>query len=243
MKLNCDLGESYGRWSIGLDEQVMPLIDCANIACGFHAGDPVVLAKTLALAKKHHVEIGAHPSYPDLQGFGRRSMQLSENELRQLMHYQIAAISGMAKVQGIDIHYVKPHGALYNDMMRNPVIRQTLMQAVADYPADLSLMLQATPHFETHQQDAKRAGIDLIFEAFADRRYADDGSLVSRSKPNAVLDHQEMMAQVGCILSNSEILTESSNRLSFPIDTLCIHGDNETAIRHLIDIKALVDAS
>jgi UPF0271 protein len=243
LKLNCDLGESYGRWSIGIDEQVMPLIDCANIACGFHAGDPVVLADTIALAKKHQVEIGAHPSYPDLQGFGRRSMQLSENELRQLMHYQIAAISGMAKAQGTDIHYVKPHGALYNDMMRNPTIRQTLMQAVADYPADLSLMLQATPHFEKHQQEAKNVSIEVIFEAFADRCYADDGSLVRRSKPNAVLGHQAMMTQVSRILSNSEILTESSNILSFPIDTLCIHGDNETAIKHLVDIKALVDAS
>ena len=117
MKLNCDLGESFGAWQMGLDDQVMPHIDMANIACGFHAGDSDVIAKTLILAKQNAVEIGAHPSYPDKQGFGRRSMVLSKDELSNCLHYQIAALEGMAKVHGLTLGYVKPHGALYNDMM------------------------------------------------------------------------------------------------------------------------------
>ena len=119
MKLNCDLGESFGSWKMGLDDQVMPHINMANIACGFHGGDPDVIATTLTLAKKNNVTVGAHPSYPDLQGFGRRSMALTTSELTNCIQYQIAALEGMAKIQGITLSYVKPHGALYNDMMAN----------------------------------------------------------------------------------------------------------------------------
>ena len=122
MKLNCDLGESYGSWQMGLDAEVMPHIDMANIACGFHAGDADVMARTLALAKQHGVVIGAHPSYPDLQGFGRRSMALSHSEIVNCMRYQIAALDGMALSAGVTLSYVKPHGALYNDMMAKPAV-------------------------------------------------------------------------------------------------------------------------
>ena len=146
MKLNCDLGESFGAWKMGLDDQVMPHIDMANIACGFHAGDPSVMANTLKLAKQHNVMIGAHPSYPDKQGFGRRSMNLSVAELTQCLHYQIAALDGMAKVQGLTLRYVKPHGALYNDMMTNQQLLTTVMGAVASYPANLKLMILTMLH-------------------------------------------------------------------------------------------------
>lgn len=168
MKLNCDLGESFGSWTIEGETEVMPLIDQANVACGFHAGDPVVMATTLGLAKLNQVEVGAHPGYPDLNGFGRRSMVMSENELYQSLHYQISAVAGMANAQGMTISYVKPHGALYNDMMKSDQIRATIMKAVADYPLPLSLMLQAN---EEHAQYAEQAGkldLPLLFEAFAD---------------------------------------------------------------------------
>ena len=131
MRLNCDLGESYGSWTMGLDEQVMPHIDQANIACGFHGGDPVTMRKTLALAKTHNVQIGAHPAYPDLAGFGRRSMNLSADEIVANIHYQVAALEGMAANHELSLAYVKPHGALYNDMMARDEVRQAIVEAIA----------------------------------------------------------------------------------------------------------------
>ena len=141
IKLNCDLGEGFGHYSLGNDEQVMGKIDMANIACGFHASDPDVMAHTLQLAKQHKVILGAHPSYPDRQGFGRRSMTLNHEQLTNLLHYQIATLEGMAKVQGLALSYVKPHGALYNDMMADIELLDTVIKAVADYPFNLKLML------------------------------------------------------------------------------------------------------
>ena len=144
MLLNCDLGESYGSWTMGLDAEVMPHIDQASIACGFHGGDPVTMRRTLALAARCGVAVGAHPSYPDLVGFGRRSMNLSAEEIIASLHYQVAALEGMALGQGLALSYVKPHGALYNDMMAKPEVRAAIMQALADYHRPLPLMLQAT---------------------------------------------------------------------------------------------------
>jgi len=240
MKLNCDLGESFGHWTKGLDEQAMAQIDQANIACGFHAGDPMVLANTLRLAKQYNVEVGAHPSYPDLAGFGRRSMALSANELRQTLHYQIAAIVGMASVQDLTVSYVKPHGALYNDMMKDRNIRATVMRAVADYPQPLALMLQGTPNFEDHQQQAREVGVKLLFEAFADRCYGDDGLLLNRQQPGAVLDESAMLKQVDGIVARQEIITQNQQRLCFPIDSLCVHGDNPTGVAQLTRIRQVV---
>ena len=147
MKLNCDLGESFGAWTMGLDCEVMPYIDQANIACGFHAGDPLVMQKTLALAKQCNVTIGAHPSYPDLVGFGRRSIACSSDEIIALIHYQVAALAGMASIQGLSIDYVKPHGALYNNMMRKPEVLNAILTALSQYPNKLALMLQANARY------------------------------------------------------------------------------------------------
>lgn len=242
MKLNCDLGESFGQWQLGQDDALMPLIDQANIACGFHAGDPCVIANTLALAKQNTVAIGAHPSYPDLQGFGRRSMKLSDDELIHGLHYQISALDGMASIQGLTLGYVKPHGALYNDMMSNEHLRKLIMQAVAAFPKPLKLMLQATQDHAQHNQEATQFKLDLMFEAFADRAYTDDGKLVSRNKPNAVLSEDAMLAQVKRLVERREIVTENQHILSLPVDTLCIHGDNPTAVTHAKTIRAIIHA-
>lgn len=242
MKLNCDLGESFGRWQLGNDAALMPLIDQANIACGFHAGDPSVLAQTLALAGQHQTTIGAHPSYPDLQGFGRRSMTLNGEELTHCLQYQIAALDGMAAVQGLQVSYVKPHGALYNDMMKDQSLRQTIMKAVANYPKPLHLMLQATLEHEQHRQEAEGFGIELIFEAFADRAYTDAGLLVSRSEAHAVHSEQKMLAQVQRLIEHSEIISENQQILRFPVDSLCIHGDNPIAAEQAKTIRALLNA-
>lgn len=240
LMLNCDLGESYGSWKMGRDEDVMPHIDQANIACGFHAGDPLVMQQTLALAKANKVMVGAHPGYPDLVGFGRRSMNCSAAEISALVSYQIAAIDGMAKNQGLELAYVKPHGALYNDMMAQQPVRAAIMQAVAEYHYPLRLTLLATPTYEQHREEADAVGIELWFEAFADRCYDDDGKLLARSKPGAVHTREKMLAQVEQICSTGTVTSVSGKKLNLRADTLCVHGDNEAGIAAIIDIRNII---
>lgn len=243
MKLNSDLGESYGSWKMGMDEAVMPFVDQANIACGFHAGDPMVLAHTLSLAKQHKVEVGAHPSYPDLNGFGRRSMQLSDNELKQTLHYQISAVWGMATIQGLTLSYVKPHGALYNDMMKNDALRRNIMKAIAEFPADLSLMLLATTNYEQHQQEATEVGAKVIFEAFADRCYTSEGFLVSRGQPHAIHTKDKMLAQVEQLIHKNSVTAEDGSIVAFPVDSICVHGDNLTGVSNIELIRNLINSA
>ena len=242
MKLNCDLGESFGSWKMGLDEHVMPHITMANIACGFHAGDPDVIACTLKLAKKHNVTIGAHPSYPDLQGFGRRSMALSELELINCLHYQIAALEGMARVNNLTIDYVKPHGALYNDMMKSDVIFSTVLKAIATYPTELKLMILATKQSSEYLAYAKKHSVELILEAFADRQYTDEGLLVSRDLDGSVHNKAALLAQVSQLLKTGSVTTRSGNTLSLNADSLCVHGDNTDSIALIKEINALCNA-
>ncbi|MDQ9090203.1 5-oxoprolinase subunit PxpA [Pseudoalteromonas haloplanktis] len=242
MKLNCDLGESFGVWQMGLDTEVMPHIDMANIACGFHGGDSDVMASTLRLAKQYNVMIGAHPSYPDKQGFGRRSMALSAQELTNCLHYQIAALEGMARVQGLSLEYVKPHGALYNDMMLDETLLTTVMQAIACYPSTLKLMILATANAKQHQQLAKQYQLDLILEAFADRQYTDDGLLVSRSLAGSVHDKPALIAQVKQLLTTGCVTTRSGKQLPLHADSLCVHGDNAAGIALIQEIKTLCHA-
>jgi len=241
MLLNCDIGESYGNWRMAMDPEVMPFINQANVACGFHAGDPVTMAKTLALATHHGVTVGAHPAYPDLVGFGRRSMALSSDELHASMHYQMAALDGMARAAGTSIHYVKPHGALYNDMMADEAVRQTVMAAVSDYPLELALMLQATPDAPQHREEAARFHtLALLFEAFADRCYDDDGRLLSRREPGAVHSREKMLEQVRQLVTDGTITTVSGRTLALHVDTLCVHGDNAEGVAAIQDIRALM---
>jgi UPF0271 protein len=240
--LNCDLGESYGSWSMGRDAHVMPHIDQANIACGFHAGDPLIIQKTLALAKQHHVVVGAHPAYPDLVGFGRRSMNCSKAEIVALMSYQISAMDGMAKSQGIELSYVKPHGALYNDMMSKDSVRSAVIQAIAGYYRPIKLMLLATNAADIHRAEAKEAGIELLFEAFADRCYDDDGKLLPRSQPVAVHNREKMLAQVRQICKHGTVTSVSGKTLNLFPDTLCVHGDNDEGISAIVEIRALIHA-
>jgi UPF0271 protein len=243
MLLNCDLGESYGSWTMGLDARVMPHIDQANIACGFHGGDPVTIQATLTLAAKYGVRVGAHPAYPDLAGFGRRSMNLDAREIIADLHYQVAALEGMALCQGMELGYVKPHGALYNDMMASDRVRTAVMEAVASYHRPLALMLQATPEADKHRSEAEHHGIRLLFEAFADRCYDDDGRLLSRQKPGAVHDRKRMLAQVKQLQSEGSVTTVSGRILALQADSLCVHGDNPEGVEAIEAIRALVDGS
>jgi len=241
MLLNCDLGESFDSWAMGVDTAVMPHIDQANIACGFHAGDPLTMRRTLALAAEHGVAIGAHPAYPDLVGFGRRSMKLSHDEISATLHYQVAALEGMAQSMGLALTYVKPHGALYHDMMGNIEVRAAILQAVADFHRPLKLMVQATDQADIHTREANAAGVQLLFEAFADRCYDDDGSLLHRSQPGAVPSRERMLAQVTQLLRDNSVTTVSGNIIDLQADTLCVHGDNPEGVHSIEAIRALVD--
>ena len=223
MQLNCDLGESYGNWNMGHDAAVMPFIDQASIACGFHAGDPLTMRKTLALVAQHGVAIGAHPAYPDIVGFGRRSMTLSRDEIIACLHYQVSALEGMAQSQGLALSYVKPHGALYHDMMA------------------LTLMMQSTLKADRHREEATIAGVKLVFEAFADRCYGDDGSLVHRSQPGAVHNRERMLAQVQQLRQDSTVTTLSGHIIPLQVDTLCVHGDNPESVGSIEAIRTLVN--
>ncbi len=240
LRLNCDLGEGFGSWTMGLDAEAMPHIDQANIACGFHAGDPQIMLKTLQLAKAHNVTVGAHPAYPDLAGFGRRSMNCSADEIKAFVLYQIAALDGMARSLDLQVTYVKPHGALYNDMMANAGVRQAVMAAVASYYTRPELMLLATLQADQHQAEAATWGLQLQFEAFADRCYDDDGKLLARSKAGAVHNREKMLAQVEQLNSAGTVTTVSGKTLTVKADTLCVHGDNAEGVAAIQQIRSLL---
>ncbi|MGJ8690999.1 MAG: 5-oxoprolinase subunit PxpA [Thalassotalea sp.] len=249
MKLNCDLGESYGAWQKGNDALAMPFIDMANIACGFHAGDPLIMSQTVALAKLHQVDIGAHPSYPDLQGFGRRSIKFARDELIAIIQYQLGALSAICHVQNVTMNYVKPHGALYNDMMANLDIFDAVCQAIAPLnktnikcqAPSLNLVVQALPDNSQHQKIAKKHQLNLLFEAFADRNYQDNGLLVPRSNVNAVIeDTTEIVTKCQHLLATGHILSITGKALAIHVDTLCVHGDNQAAITIVKALNSLL---
>jgi UPF0271 protein len=184
--------------------------------------------------------VGAHPAYPDLVGFGRRPMHCSAEEISAFMHYQIAALEGMAQIQGLELAYVKPHGALYNDMMSREAVRAPILKAIADFHKPVRLMLQATPDADQHRAEAATHGIELWFEAFADRCYDDDGKLLSRAKPGAVHTREKMLAQVEQICGQGSVTTVSGKTLELKPDTLCVHGDNDEGVAAIKEIRHII---
>lgn len=242
MKLNCDMGEAFGAWKMGLDEQIMPFVDQANIACGFHASDPLTMAKTVALAKQHNVTIGAHPAYPDLVGFGRRNMDIAPKELKAIIQYQVGALQGICQAHDTKVTYVKPHGALYNTMMADFTVLETVMQAISELDANLILMVMAVPEADAIRSMAEKYGLTLWFEAFSDRLYTDEGRLTPRKQTNAV--HQDFSLieqQVLQLSSQGGLTTESGAFLPVHADTLCVHGDGAHALEAVTKIRSLID--
>jgi UPF0271 protein len=240
MKLNADLGESFGHWQATSDQDIMAYIDQANVACGYHAGDPKVLQRTVALVKRHNVSLGAHPSYPDLQGFGRRSMRIPADELIPMIHAQMAIVEGMAKCQNVALEYVKPHGALYNDMMQHAQVFEDVVSAMAEYHQRYPLMIQALANNDFHRQIASHHNIDLIFEAFADRRYTATGYLESRQNPDAVLSSVEALDQARLLIERGEVITDQGKRISIAADSLCVHGDSPDALKMVSQIREML---
>ncbi len=242
IKLNCDMGESFGVWKLGLDEQIMPLVDMSNIACGFHASDPITMDKTVKLARENGVIIGAHPGYPDLVGFGRRSLKCDSEEIEKLVIYQIGALEGICKSNDVKAQYIKPHGALYNDMMRDIDIFKTVINAVSKYDKNLKLMILSSQKNDEYSKIAKDLGISLLYEVFADRSYMDDGSLMPRSMPNAVLSSSDLVLErLDFLMKKGAIKSHNGKVLKLKVDCICVHGDNEFALNIVKAMREYLD--
>ena len=226
--LNCDMGESFGAWSMGDDEGIMPYISSANIACGFHAGDPGTIHKTVMSCLRHGVAIGAHPSYPDLVGFGRRRMELDPQEVYDTVLYQLGAVAAFAKSSGTFLRHVKPHGALYNHAAKDSLTAQAILNAVKYF--DAQLLFFGPPGSEL-EKAAQGIGVVFCAEAFADRSYQSDGSLTPRSKMGAILpDVDSCVRQVMGMVEHGTVTALEGGTVSVRADTVCIHGDGPMSV-------------
>jgi len=226
--LNSDLGENFGAWRMGDDAAMLSIVSSANIACGFHAGDPAGLLRTLTAAAERGVAIGAHVSYPDKVGFGRRAMDVSTDELIADTLYQIGALTGLAAVAGTTVTYVKPHGALYNTTAIDPRQGAALVEALLKMDDPLTLMTLAGAPLA---RIAREAGLDVVEEAFADRAYTANGELVSRREPGAVLHDPEIIAQrMLTLVCDGEIEAVDGTRLRLDAQSICVHGDSPGSV-------------
>jgi UPF0271 protein len=234
--INCDLGEGYGAFKVGADAEIMPHITSANIACGFHAGDPITMAQTINVAKKHKVAVGAHPGYPDLLGFGRREMHLSSLEVKDYTIYQISALQGFAKVAGVGLQHVKPHGALYNTAAKDEETSEGIVEALKVF--DNRLIVLAPPK-SVLAKVAVEAGLRVAYEFFADRAYNADGSLVSRKQPNSIVEEAgKVVERVVNVIAKGTVLAINGEGVNLgEVHTVCVHGDTPTAVRLVKALK------
>ncbi|MDN3617068.1 5-oxoprolinase subunit PxpA [Vibrio gallaecicus] len=227
--LNCDMGESFGHWKMGDDELVMEWVDMANIACGFHASDPHVMSRTIKLAQHYNTQIGAHPGYQDLIGFGRRSIAHTPAEISELISYQVGALEALCRFHGTSIKYVKPHGALYNDMMENLEVFEAIADAVSDF--QVPLMILSSLDNQRYLDIADKHDLPLLFEAFADRAYTSNGRLAARTLSGSVYNHSDdIYNQVMQLMNYGSVTTIDGERLHLEADTICVHGDNPQSI-------------
>lgn len=239
--LNCDLGESFGAYKIGMDEEILRFVTSANIACGFHAGDPSVMKKTVKLALDNKVEIGAHPGLPDLAGFGRRNMNISPQEAHDIVIYQIGALSGFVKAEGTKMQHVKPHGALYNMAAKNSNLANAIAEAV--YKVDSELILFGLAGSELIRA-GERIGLQTANEVFADRTYDIDGTLTPRTEPDALIhDKDQAVSQVVRMIKKGKVTTRQGADAPVKADTICIHGDGSEALIFARQIKETLEAS
>ena len=237
--LNCDLGESFGSYKLGLDEEVISYISSANIACGFHAADPLVMDYTVKLAKIAGVSIGAHPGFPDLVGFGRRNMNVSPKEAKAMVQYQIGALDSFCRAHGIKMHHVKPHGALYN--MAGKDLKLALAICEGIYEVNPELILLALSGSEMVNA-AKSIGLKVAREAFADRAYEEDGSLVARTKEGAMItDENESIKRVIRMIKENKVKAITGIDIPIKVDSICVHGDGIKALEFVRKIKASLE--
>lgn len=228
LNLNADLGESFGAWNMGDDASLLQHVDSANVACGFHAGDPLVMSQTLVMARQQGTSVGAHPSFPDLQGFGRRQMSLSDADVRSIMLYQLSALQGMARVHAVDMTHVKPHGAINNMACEDAHLAAIITRAVHEFEPSLIFL---APVLSELEKAAQQAGLRTAREIFADRAYTDNGSLVPRSQPGAVLKSaSECIEHVRNMIREGGVVTITGKVLPVEFHSICVHGDNAHAV-------------
>ncbi len=237
--LNSDLGESFGAYKIGRDEEVIPLVSSANVACGFHAGDPTIMAKTVNLCKDSNVAIGAHPGFNDIVGFGRRNMNVSPEDVKNMIIYQVGALDAFCKASGIKLQHVKPHGALYNMAAKDANLARAICEGIYEY--DSSLILMGLANSEMIAK-AKEIGLPFAAEVFADRAYEDDGTLVARTKPGAMIkDEDEAVSRVIGMIKNRTVKSINGKEIEICPDSVCVHGDSEKALVFVRKIRAALE--
>lgn len=238
--LNSDLGESFGAYTIGLDSQVIPYVSSANVACGYHAGAPLVMDQTVAAAKAAGVAVGAHPGYPDLMGFGRRNLACSPKEVKAYVQYQLGALMAFAKAQGVKLQHCKPHGALYNMAAKDMELSLAIAEGIAEVDKDIILMgLAGSKLLEA----GRKAGLRVASEVFADRAYQADGSLVPRKQPGAVIhDKDQAIARTVRMVTQGKVTAVTGEEVSIQAHSICVHGDNPSAVEFVKNIRAALTA-
>ncbi len=243
MDINCDMGESFGAYKMGMDEEVIRYITSANIACGWHAGDPLVMDKTVKMAVANGVGVGAHPGYPDLNGFGRRNMDCSSEDIRTFMIYQIGALHAFCMAHGVKLRHVKPHGSLYLTAVENEVVARSIAEAIASVYPELSYVALAGAKGELMTRIGREVGLRVVYEAFPDRAYTPEGTLVSRQEPGAVIKDPEVVAQRALKMAkHGKVIASDGSEIPMNVQTLCVHGDTPDAVNLVRAIRELLEA-
>lgn len=241
--LNCDMGESFANYKLGLDEQVIRYITSANIACGWHAGDPMVMDQTVRLAVEHGVGVGAHPSYPDLLGFGRRNMDCTAAEIRNYLIYQIGALKAFCDTNGAKLFHVKPHGNLYLTALDHRDTAAAIAEAIVAVDPELRYVALAGAKGEMMRGIAEGVGLKVVYEAFPDRAYTPEGTLVSRREPGAVIKDPEIVAERAIAMAEGRVKAVDGTEIELEAQTLCVHGDTPGAVDLVRSIRRTLEAS
>lgn len=238
--VNADLGESFGNYIIGNDEKIIPLISSANVACGFHASDPKVMLETVKLIKESRVGLGAHPGFPDKEGFGRRYMDCTNEEIYSMVLYQLSALDSIARTVGVEMNHVKPHGALYNATFTDENLARVIAQAVKDFNPNLKLMGLSENNLV---KAGEEMGLEVVHEVFLDRAYENDGTLVSRRKEGAMITDSKLAVERGIrMITEGKVETIDGKDIDIKADSICVHGDGEKALQFVKEIKKALEA-
>lgn len=233
--LNSDLGESFGRYTIGNDDKIIPLISSANVACGYHAADPVVMGKTIAMAKEADIRVGAHPGFPDLMGFGRRNMNVTPAEAKAYVLYQLGALDAFCRVNGVKMQHVKPHGALYNMAAKDYALSTAICEAIKEFDSNLIVLALSGGQLAKAAQDME---LRTAMEVFADRGYEEDGTLVDRRKEGAMItDENEAIARVIRMVKEKKVTAVTGKDIPIQADSICVHGDGAKALAFVEKIR------
>ncbi len=239
--LNCDMGESFGAYQLGMDKEAIKHITSANIACGWHAGDPLVMDRTVKMAKDLGVGIGAHPGYPDLLGFGRRNMKCTLREIKQYVIYQLGALQAFCQVHGTKMVHVKPHGALYLEAVENEAVARAIAESILSFDSNLFFVALAGKKGEVMSHVGEKLGLRVVYEAFPDRAYTSNGTLVSRHEPGAVItDPGKVSLRALDMAKNGMVIARDGSEIKLSVHTLCVHGDTPTSVELVKNIRKVL---